>query len=169
MAKQVTMKGQPLTLTGQEIEPGDAAPDFEAVNTGLEPVTLADLKGKVLILSAVPSLDTSVCSLETKTFSEKAAKLGDDVQIVTISMDLPFAQQRWCGAEGVDNVLVLSDYQQASFGENYGVLIRELRLLARTVFVVDKNGTVRYKQLVEEVTEEPDYGAVLKAARELTA
>ena len=169
MAKQVTMKGQPLTLTGQEIEPGDAAPDFEAVNTGLEPVTLADLKGKVLILSAVPSLDTSVCSLETKTFSEKAAELGDDVQIVTISMDLPFAQQRWCGAEGVDNVLVLSDYQQASFGENYGVLMRELRLLARTVFVVDKNGTVRYKHLVEEVTEEPDYGAVLKAARELTA
>lgn len=162
----VTMKGNPLTLTGQVVEPGQKAPDFTALKTDLSEAKLSDFSGRTVVLLSVPSLDTSVCATETKRFNDEAAKLGEDVSVLVISMDLPFAQSRWCGNEGVENVLPLSDHRDASFGEAYGVLIKELRLLARCVFVVDASGQVTYKQLVEEVTNEPDYDEVLQAVDE---
>lgn len=163
----VTMKGNPITLLGNEVKVGQKAPDFTVVNNALAPVNLTAFQGKVCILSAVPSLDTPVCDVETRRFNEEAGKLGQDVQILTISMDLPFAQKRWCGAAGVDKVQTLSDHRDASFGEAYGVLIKDLRLLARAVFVVDRQGIVQYVQLVNEVVNEPDYEAVLNAVKKL--
>ena len=163
----ITMKGNPLTLVGQELKVGDQAPDVTLLDNELNPVQLSSFKGKVVVISAVPSLDTPVCDLETRKFNEEAANLGPDVQILTISMDLPFAQARWCAAEGVDRLTTLSDHRDASFGNAYGVLIKELRLLARCIFVVDKEGTIRYIQLVPELTSEPDYEAVLEAVKEL--
>lgn len=163
----VTMKGNPLTLLGKEVKAGDRAPEFSVTRNDLTPARLGDFKGKVLILSSVPSLDTAVCSLETRRFNEEASKLGPDVLILTISMDLPFAQKRWCAAEGVERVITLSDYREASFGANYGVLIKDLRLLARAIFVVDRGGVVRYTQLVPELTHEPDYAKVIDAAKSI--
>jgi len=163
----VTMKGRPLTLLGSEIEAGDKAPDFEVVANDLTTVKFSSFAGRVCIISSVPSLDTSVCDTMTRRFNEQAGSLGGDVAVLTISMDLPFAQKRWCGAAGVKNLQTLSDYRDASFGKTYGVLIKELRLLARAVFVVDKDGVIRHKQLVGELANEPDYEAVLKAVKEL--
>jgi thiol peroxidase len=163
----ITLHGNPLTLLGPELKTGDEAPDFEALTVDLQPFALSSLKGKVVIISSVPSLDTSVCDTETRKFNGRAAELGDDVEILTVSMDLPFAQKRWCGAAGVDRVKTLSDHRTASFGEAYGVLIKELRLLARVVFVVDREGVIRYVQVVEEVGDEPDYDAVINAVKEL--
>lgn len=163
----ITMRGNPLTLIGQEIKPGNPAPDFESLDNELKPVRLSSFRGKVVVISAVPSLDTPVCDMETRRFNSEAAKLSDDIVILTISMDLPFAQKRWCGAAGVDKVVTLSDHREAEFGNAYGVLIKELRLLARAVFVVDAEGVVRYVQLVKEVAEEPDYDAVISAAKKL--
>ena len=161
------MRGNPLTLIGDELNVGDAAPDFEVLDNDLNPVKLSNYKGKVCIISTVPSLDTPVCDMETRRFNQEAANLDDDIVILTISTDLPFAQKRWCGAAGVDNVITLSDHRDAAVGDTYGVLIKELRLLARAVFVVDKQGVVRYIQLVKEIAEEPDYDAVIAAAKEL--
>jgi thiol peroxidase len=163
----VTIKGNPLTLMGTEVKVGDPAPDFTVLDNDLTPFTFSSLRGKVCILAAVPSLDTPVCDFETHRFNEEAAKLGPDVAILTISMDLPFAQKRWCGAAGVTKVRTFSDHRDAAFGLAYGVLIKELRLLARAVFVVDAAGTIRYVQLVKELTTEPDYDAVLQAVRKL--
>ena len=163
----VTMKGNPLTLVGAELKEGNAAPDFEVLDNDLSPVKLSSFRGRVCIISSVPSLDTPVCDMETRRFNEEAGKLGADVVIVTISMDLPFAQKRWCGAAGVDKVITLSDHREAAFGKAYGVLIKELRLLARAVFVVDQGGTIKHIQLVRELTEEPDYNAVLEAVNGL--
>jgi thioredoxin-dependent peroxiredoxin len=163
----VTMKGKPITLVGQAVKVGQKAPDFEVTANDLSPVKLSSFAGKVCIITSVPSLDTSVCDLETRKFNEKAAQLGGDVVVLTISMDLPFAQKRWCGAAGIKNVQTLSDHRDASFGRAYGVLIKDLRLLARAVFVVDKKGVVRYLQIVPEIATEPDYDAVLKAVKEL--
>ena len=165
----VTFQGNPLTLLGQEIKVGDTAPEFEALDNGLAPVKLSAFQGKVLIISAVPSLDTPVCDLETRRFNAEAAKLGKEVVILTISMDLPFAQKRWCGAAGVTHVTTLSDHKDAAFGSAYGVLIKELRLLTRAVFVADRKGIVRYVELVREITHEPDYDAALKAVKECVA
>ena len=162
----VTMKGKPVSLTSQAVNVGDQAPDFVAVDTDLKEVHLSDYRGKVVLLLSVPSLDTSVCSLETRRFNEAATGLGNDVAVLVVSMDLPFAQKRWCGAEGVKAVRTLSDHRQASFGQGYGVLIGDLRLLARAVFVVGRDGKVRYKQLVGEVSSEPDYDAALEAVGE---
>ncbi len=162
----ITFQGAPLTLLGNEIKAGDKAPDFTLLDNGLAPKKLADYAGKVLIVSSVPSLDTPVCDLETQRFNNEAAGLGDNIAILTISMDLPFAQKRWCGAGGVDKVQTLSDHKDASFGEGYGVLIKELRLLARCIFVIDTKGIVTYVQMVKEVTNEPDYEAVLAAAKQ---
>jgi thioredoxin-dependent peroxiredoxin len=165
----VTFQGNPLTLLGREIKVGDQAPEFEALDNGLSPVKLSAFQGKVVIISAVPSLDTPVCDLETRRFNAEAAKLGQEVVILTISMDLPFAQKRWCGAAGVTHVTTLSDHKDASFGLAYGVLIKELRLLTRAVFVVDRKGVVRYIELVKEITHEPDYDAALRAVKECVA
>ena len=163
----VTMKGNPVTLTGEEVTAGQTAPDFVAIDADLNEVAFHSLPEKVYILSSVPSLDTGVCSAQTHRFSSEAEKLGQDVEVITLSMDLPFAQKRWCGAEGVNNVRTLSDHRDASFGTTYGVLIEALRLLARAVFVVDKDKIVRYVQIVNEITREPDYDAVLSAMRAL--
>ena len=163
----ITMKGQPLTLLGTGLEVGEPAPDFEALTNDLSPVKLSSFRGKVCIISSVPSLDTSVCDTMTRRFNEEAGSLGGDVVVLTISMDLPFAQSRWCGAAGVKNVQTLSDHRDASFGNAFGVLIKELRRLARAVFVVDKESIVRYVQIVNELTNEPDYEAVLKVVREV--
>ncbi|MBP2674509.1 MAG: prx-3 [Deltaproteobacteria bacterium] len=160
----VTFKGNPMTLLGPEIKAGDKAPDFRVVDTALTPVSLSDFQGKVKIISAVPSLDTPVCDAETRRFNQEAAKLPGDVVVLTVSLDLPFAQKRWCAAAGVDKVRTLSDYQDRSFADAYGVLIKELKLLSRSIFVVDAKDTVRYVQHVKEVTEEPDYAAALEAA-----
>jgi thiol peroxidase len=163
----VTMKGNPITLTGTELQVGDQAPDFVAIDNDLNPVSFDSFRGKVCIISSVPSLDTPVCDMETRRFNDEAGRLGDDVEILTISMDLPFAQKRWCGAAGVEAVQTLSDHRDAAFGQAYGVLIKGLRLLARAVFVVDKEGTIRYIELVKEIASEPDYDAVLTAVKEL--
>lgn len=161
----VTMHGNPLTLLGKDLNVGESAPDLELLDNDLNPVKLSSYRGKICVVSAVPSLDTPVCDMETRRFNQEAANLGSNVAIVTVSMDLPFAQKRWCGAAGVDKVVTLSDHRTAAFGEAYGVLIKELRLLARAIFVVDKEGTIRYVQLVKEISEEPDYDAVLEAVK----
>jgi len=163
----VTMRGKPLTLVGNELKVGDKAPDCTVLDNSLSLVTLSSFRGKVYILASVPSLDTSVCDIETRRFNQEAARLASNVAILTISMDLPFAQKRWCGAAGVTKVQTLSDHREASFGTAYGVLIKELRLLARAVFVVDAGGLIRYIQLVKELTQEPDYPAVLNAVKGL--
>jgi thiol peroxidase len=162
----VTMKGNPLVLLGNEVKVGDPAPDFEVIDNGLAPVKFASFRGKVCILSAVPSLDTPVCDMETRRFNSEATKLGDDVMVLTISMDLPFAQARWCGAAGVSKVVTLSDHRDAAFGLAYGVLIKGLRLLARAVFVVDRAGVVRHVELVKEVASEPNYDTILDAVKQ---
>ena len=163
----VTMKGNPITLMGNGLQAGDKAPDFVAVDNDLNPVSFDSFRGKVCIISSVPSLDTPVCDMETRRFNDEAGRLGDDVVILTISMDLPFAQKRWCGAAGVDRVQTLSDHRDAAFGQAYGVLIKGLRLLARAVFVVDKEGSIRHIELVKEIASEPDYDSVLTAVKEL--
>ncbi len=163
----IAMKGNPLTLLGNPMEAGYPARDFTVMNTDLQPVTLGSLRDRILILASVPSLDTSVCSEETKRFNAEAANLGQDISVLTISMDLPFAQKRWVDEHEATNVTTLSDHLDASFGMGYGVLIKELRLLARAVFVIGRDRHVAYTELVPEVTDPPDYEAALKAAREL--
>jgi thiol peroxidase len=163
----VTFKGSPLTLVGPQVRVGDRAPEFQVIGQDLSPVALGTFKGKALLISVVPSVDTAVCDAQTRRFNQEAAQLSN-VEILTISMDLPFAQKRWCGAAGVDRVRLLSDHQGASFGSAWGVLIKELRLLARAVFVVDAGGTVRYLEYVPEMTVPPNYDAALTAARTLS-
>ena len=163
----VTMKGNPLTLMGNEVKVGDPAPDFVAIDNSLAPVRFLSYRGKTCILSSVPSLDTPVCNMETRKFNEEASRLGPNITILTISMDLPFAQKRWCGDAGVTKVQTLSDHRDASFGTAYGVLIKELRLLARAVFLVDQKGVLRYVQLVKEVTNEPDYEGIWNSLKNL--
>lgn len=163
----VRFKDQPVTLLGPALKVGDKAPDFRVVDASLNSVALGDFKGKVKIISAVPSLDTPVCDTETRRFNQDAAQLPGNVVVLTISLDLPFAQKRWCAAAGIDRLAVLSDYQERSFGHNYGVLIKELLLLSRSIFVVDSDDTIQYIQHVPEITQEPDYAAVLEAAKGL--
>ena len=163
----ITMMGNPLTLIGNEVKVGEKAPDFTALDNALAPVQFSSYRGKICILSSVPSLDTPVCDIETRRFNEEASRLGPDILILTISMDLPFAQKRWCAAAGVNKVQTLSDHRDASFGTSFGVLIKELRLLARAVFLIDRQGTIPYIQLVKELTKEPDYEAILGALKKL--
>lgn len=158
-----TLKGNPLTLIGPELKSGDKAPDFEVVDNGLQAVNLAGTGSSVRIFSVVPSLDTPVCDAQTKRFNEEAAKL-EGVDIYTVSMDLPFAQKRWCGAFGVDKVKMLSDHRAGSFGAAYGTLIKELRIESRAIFVVDKNNIIRHAEYVKEVADHPSYEAALAAA-----
>lgn len=163
----VTMMGNPLTLVGNEVKVGDKAPDFTALDNALSPVQFSSYRGTICLLSSVPSLDTPVCDMETRRFNEEAGRLDPDLRILTISMDLPFAQKRWCAAAGVNKVQTLSDHRDVSFGISYGVLIKELRLLARAVFLVDRQGTIQYMELVKEITKEPNYEAVLSAFKKL--
>jgi len=163
----VLFKGNPATLLGPEIKVGDTAPDFQVVDNGLAPVTLATDAGKVRLITVVPSLDTPVCDTMTRQFNQQAADLPDSVAVYTISVDLPFAQKRWCGNAGIDKVKTLSDYQERSFGLNYGLLLKNLKLLARAVYVIDQNDKVAYCELVPEVTAEPDYAAALEAVKKL--
>ena len=164
---QVTFKNNPVTLVGQEVKAGSQAPDFTCVGAGLELITLAKTGNKPRLFSVVPSLDTGVCKIQTKKFNEELASLKDKINAVTVSLDLPFAMNRFCGAEGITNMRVGSDYQNRNFGQNYGMLIEELKLLARGTFVLDKNGKVVHAETVKEVTNEPNYDAALKALKGL--
>jgi thiol peroxidase len=163
----VLFKGNPATLLGPEIKVGDQAPDFQVVDNGLQPVSLAADAGKIKLITVVPSLDTPVCDAMTRHFNQDAAELPDEVAVYTISVDLPFAQKRWCGNAGIDKIQTLSDYQDRSFGLNYGLLLKDLKLLARAVFVIDQNNKVVYVELVPEVTAEPNYAAALAAVKQL--
>lgn len=163
----VTLKGSPLTLLGSLVEVGTPAPEFVALKGDLSPFRLADVRGNVTIISAVPSLDTSPCVIQARRFNSEAANLGDHVSMLVVSMDLPFAQGRFCTTEGIANLVTLSDHRDASFGQAYGLLIKELRLLARAVVVVDRHGVVRHVELVQEVSQEPDYETALQVARQL--
>ncbi|MGA7871456.1 MAG: thiol peroxidase [Candidatus Binatus sp.] len=165
----VTMRGNPMTLVGPEIKVGQKAPNFTVVGKGMQPATLDQFKGKVKIITTVPSLDTPVCDAETRRFNVEASNLPGDVQILSVSMDLPFAQARWCGAAGVDKVTTLSDWRSANFGTSYGALIKELHLLARAVFVVDKNDNVTYVEYVKEIANQPNFEAALEAAKKAAA
>jgi len=158
------MKGNPLTLIGPRLYPGDHAPDFNVVDNTLSVVDLEKTGHNVRIISVVPSLDTPVCDLQTKRFNEEAAQMPG-VDILTVSMDLPFAQKRWCGAFGVDRIKMLSDHRNASFGEGYGTLIKDLRIESRAIFVLDQNNIVRHAEYVKEVADHPDYDAALAAAK----
>src|SRR3989442_4000826 len=164
----VTLRGNPITLGGSEVKAGQNAPDFTALDNGLKPVKLSDAKGKVVILSSVPSLDTPVCDTETRRFNQEAGKLGPGIEVWTISMDLPFAQKRWCGAAGVSNVKTLSDFRDRAFGQRHGVAVQDRALAglnARAVFVVGKDGTVRHVEYVKEIASEPNYDAALAAVK----
>ncbi len=163
----VLFKGNPATLLGSEVKVGDMAPDFRVVDNGLQPVTLATAAGKIRLVAVVPSLDTPVCDAMTRQFNQDVANLPDSVVVYTISVDLPFAQKRWCGNAGIDKVQTLSDYQDRSFGLNYGLLLKDLKLLARAVYVIDQNNKVVYVELVPEVTAEPNYIAALDAVKKL--
>ena len=163
----VSMHGNPLTLIGKELSVGDSAPDLELLDNDLNPIKLSSFQGKICVISSVPSLDTPVCDMETRRFNEAAGQLGDDVVILTVSVDLPFAQKRWCGAAGVENVVTLSDHRDTVFGAAFGVLIKELRLLGRSIFILDRNGIIQYIQNVKELSEEPNYDAVLEAVQKL--
>ncbi len=161
----VTFKGSPVTLLGEGVKVGDAAPDFTALRNDLSPFHLKSLQGKVTVINSVPSLDTPVCATQTRRFNQEATGLGADVRVLAVSMDLPFAQKRFCSTEGIANVETLSDHRDASFGAAYGLVIKELRLLARAVLVVDRSGVLRYQQLVAEIGQEPDYEQALAATR----
>jgi len=163
----VTFKGAPLTLAGNEVKVGQAAPDFKLhyFEGGLKELKLADMKGKPTILSVVPSLDTPVCQMQTKKFNESLGGLGDKINALTVSLDLPFAQNRFCGAENIKNLRAASDYQDRNFGNSYGTLIEELKILSRAIFVLDKDGKVAYAEYVPEVASEPNYDAALDAVK----
>ena len=163
----VTFAGNPITLVGPEIKVGQQAPDFTVLSNDLQPKTLKDYEGKVKVISVVPSLDTGVCDAQTRWFNQDATSLSEDVVVLTISMDLPFAQKRWCGAEGIENAIMLSDYFDHSFGRDYGLLMNEWHILARAVFVLDSDNIVRYVEYVDNINSEPDFEAAISAAKAL--
>ena len=163
----ITFAGNPLTLVGNEVKVGDKAPGFTVVDKELKPVSLTDFQGKVKLISVTPSLDTPVCDLQARTFNQQASALPEDVAVLNISMDLPFAIARFCTNAGIEKVKALSDYLEASFGMAYGVLIKELRLLSRSIFVIDRNDVIAYMELVPEMTNPPDYDRALAAAKKL--
>jgi len=163
----VTIKGKPVTLLGKEIKVGDTAPDFNMTDINMNSVTLNDSKGYTRLFSVVYSLDTNVCDLQTQRFEKEASEMSSKVIIYTVSMDLPFAQKRYCGAHNIERLKTLSDYKKASFGINYGVLIKETRLLARSIFIIDDNNVVRYVEYVKDISNHPDYDKALKALKEL--
>lgn len=167
--RTITMKGSQLSLTGTELKTGDQAPEFTVLDGDMKEVGLKDFSDKIKIISVTPSLDTPVCDMQARRFNQDAAHLPDDVVILNISMDLPFAISRFCTTAGIDKVKAFSDHREASFGMAYGVLIKETRLLARSIFVVDKNGKIQYVEIVPELTEQPDYDKALEAVKKLSA
>ncbi|NBD27199.1 thiol peroxidase [Paenibacillus glycinis] len=162
-----TAKGYPVTLVGPELKIGDQAPDFKINQDLLKEASLSDYAGKIKLISVVPSLDTPVCDSQTRRFNVEAAKLGDEAIFITISVDLPFAQSRFCSTAGIDRMITLTDYKHRTFGEAYGVLIKELQLDMRAIFILDANNTVQYVEYLKEMTDHPDYEAALNALREL--
>ncbi|MFJ5554356.1 thiol peroxidase [Staphylococcus capitis] len=162
---EITFKNDPITLSGQQVKEGDIAPDFTVLDNSLNQITLEDYKGKKKLISVVPSIDTGVCDQQTRKFNEEASQ--EDGVVLTISVDLPFAQKRWCASNGLENVVTLSDYRDLSFGENFGVVMEELRLLARSVFVLDESNKIVYKEIVSEGTNFPDFDAALEAYRNI--
>ena len=165
--RSATLKGNPITLVGPQLAAGNAAPDFTLNKNLLETASLKDFAGKVKLISVVPSLDTGVCDAQTRRFNEEASKLGDNVVIITVSADLPFAQARWCGAAGVDRVVTLSDYKDNAFAKAYGVFIKELHLDMRSIFVLDRNDQITYVEVLGEMTEHPNYEAAIAAVKAL--
>lgn len=165
----VTFKGGPITLLGQGVKVGQAAPDFTAIATDFSPHKLSDFAGKVVVLMTVPSVDTPVCDAEVRRFNTEAVKLSDDVVVLSVSLDLPPALKRWCGQAGVERVIALSDFKDHSLAEAWGVRIKELGLLARTIYVIDRSGTIVYEQIVPEIAQEPDYDAVIEAVTKAQA
>lgn len=165
---QITFKNNPVTLPGNEVKVGDQAPNFSVLGNDLSPVGLQHTTGKVRLISVVPSLDTGVCSDQTKRFSEEAVSLGDNVEVLTISADLPFAQKRWTEINGVDSITTLSDHRDLEFGQAFGTTMKELRLLARSIFVIDETDKVAYVEYVAEGTDHPDYDKALEAVKALT-
>lgn len=163
----ITFAGNPLTLSGNEVKVGDKAPGFTVVDKELKPVSLADFQGRVKLISVTPSLDTPVCDLQARTFNQRAATLPDSIAVLNMSMDLPFAIARFCASAGIEKVRTLSDYLEASFGMAYGVLIKELRLLSRSIFVIDQKDVITYVEMVPEITNPPDYDKALAAAQKL--
>jgi thioredoxin-dependent peroxiredoxin len=163
----VTFKGVPLTLLGATPQIGAKAPDFTALRGDLTPFSLGQAAGKVVVINSIPSLDTPICAMQTRRFNQEAAGLGERVKVLVVSMDLPFAQKRFCSTEGIANLETLSDHRDASFGTSYGLLIKELRLLGRAVLVIDKDGVLRYQQLVPEVGQEPNYDEALAEIKKL--
>lgn len=163
-AGATTLRGNPMTVIGPELKTGEPAPDFDAIDDKLQPLTLGSTGSKVRIFSVIPSLDTPVCDAQTKRFNEEAASLPG-VDIYTVSMDLPFAQKRWCGQFGVDHVKMISDHKNGSFGENYGTLIKDLRIESRAIFVVDSSNKLVHVEYVKEVGDHPNYDAALAAAK----
>ncbi len=164
----IKMKGKPLTIVGPDIKAGDRAPDFAVLDATLAEVRMGDFSGKTKIISVTPSLDTPVCDLQLRRFNSEAASLPHDVVVLNISMDLPFAIARFCTTAEIDKAKALSDHRDAAFGMAYGVLIKELRLLARSIFIIDKNDIVRYKEIVAEQSNHPDYEMALRALQEIT-
>lgn len=162
---EITFKNDPITLSGQQVKEGDIAPDFTVLDNSLNQITLEDYKGKKKLISVIPSIDTGVCDQQTRKFNEEASQ--EDGVVLTISVDLPFAQKRWCASNGLENVVTLSDHRDLSFGENFGVVMEELRLLARSVFVLDESNKIVYKEIVSEGTNFPDFDAALEAYRNI--
>ena len=165
-AEKVTFAGNPVTLVGEEIKIGMKAPDFTVIGADLNPVKLSDYAGKVVVIAIYPSIDTGVCAAQNRRFNAEANEMGDAV-VLSVSCDLPFAQKRFCGAEGLDNIITLSDHRDTDFGLKYGFLIKELRLLARGTVIVDKDGTVKFVEYVPEITTEPNYEAAMKVVKEI--
>jgi len=162
-----TFKGNPITLIGPEMKVGEQAPDFQLNKSLVDMVSLKDFDGKIKLISVVPSIDTGVCDAQTRRFNVEASELGDQVAVLTVSADLPFAQARWCGAAGVDQVVMLSDYKDHNFGTSYGVLIKEFQLDMRSIFVLDADNTIRYVEYLSEMTEHPNYEAAIEAVKAL--
>jgi thiol peroxidase len=163
----VTLKGKPLTLLGQELKVGDKAPEFQVIDKSMNPVKLSDFKGKTILISVTPSVDTSVCDLQAKRFNKMATEVSKDVVILNISVDLPYALTRWCAATGSDQIKTLSDHRDLDFGIKYGLVIKEMMLLFRSVWIIDKNGIIQYIQIVPEFVNEPDYEDAFNALKKL--
>lgn len=163
----VTLQGNKLTLIGPDIQVGDMAPDFSAIDKGMKPVRLSDMKGEILIISAVPSLDTQVCELQTTRFNQEASNLR--ARVLTISMDLPFAQSRFCDTFNIENLILLSDYKDREFSNAYGLYIKEIGLIARSIFIIDRDGRIAYREIVKDIASQPDYDRAIAEAKKLGA